>query len=258
MPRPPRWPLARACTTANSSSKGPRPVLIDLSFEIKPGQTVGIVGPTGAGKSTLLALIPRFYEPTSGRILVGGQDLRELDRTALRTAVAMVFQETFLFSATVADNIACGRPKASREEIIQAATAARADGFIRELAAGYDTVIGERGVSLSGGQRQRLALARAFLCQPRILLLDDATSAIDAETERDIQVATEELRRGRTTLIVAQRASSVASADWVLVLDRGQLVEQGRPAELLTRPGLYATLFAHPGAEVAALTETIH
>lgn len=214
-----------------------------ISFRVEPGQTVGIVGPTGAGKSSLLALLPRFYEPTEGRITLGGHDLRTLDRGELRRAMAIVFQETFLFSASVADNIAYGRPGAAREEIVRAAQAAQADGFIGELPMGYDTVIGERGVSLSGGQRQRLALARAFLCQPRILLLDDATSAIDPQTERDIQAATAEIRRGRTTLIVAQRAASVAGADWIVVLDQGRIVECGRPAELLAGKGLYAELF---------------
>ena len=227
------------------------PALSDVSFTVEPGQTVGIVGPTGAGKSSLLALLPRFYEPTTGRITLGGHDLRTLDRAELRRALAIVFQETFLFSASVADNIAYGRPDALREEIIQAAKAAYADGFISELARGYDTVIGERGVSLSGGQRQRLALARAFLCQPRILLLDDATSAIDPGTERDIQAATAELRRGRTTFIVSQRAASVAQADLILVLDQGRIVERGRPAELLARKGLYAELFQASSANAA-------
>lgn len=220
-----------------------RPALVEVSFTVEPGQTVGIVGPTGAGKSTLLALIPRFYDPSAGRITLGGHDLRNLDRAELRRALAIVFQETFLFSASIAENVAYGRPDAPREEIIQAATAAQADGFIRELADGYDTIIGERGVSLSGGQRQRLALARAFLCQPRLLLLDDATSAIDPQTEQDIHRATAELRRGRTTLIVTQRAASVAYADQILVLDQGRIVERGRPAELLSQGGLYAALF---------------
>ena len=220
-----------------------RPALIDISFSIEPGETVALVGPTGAGKSTLLALLPRFYEPTSGRILLGTRDLRDFDRSELRQALAFVFQETFLFSASIAENIAFGRPEAPREAIIRAGQAARAYEFIRGLAQGYDTIIGERGVSLSGGQRQRLALARAFLVQPRILVLDDATSAIDAQTEREIHDATRELRRGRTTFLVAQRLASVRVADQILVLRDGRLVEQGRHAELLAHGGLYAELF---------------
>lgn len=214
-----------------------------VSFEIPAGWTVALVGSTGAGKSTLLSLIPRFHEVTGGRVLVAGQDVREFDLHALRTGIGIVFQETFLFSASVADNIAFGRPEASREAIVRAAQAARAHEFIRELADGYDTIIGERGISLSGGQRQRLALARALLSDPRLLLLDDATSAVDPRTEREIREAMAEMCRGRTTLVVAQRWSTVRRADWVIVLDDGRVVEQGRPMDLRQRAGALHTLF---------------
>ncbi len=214
-----------------------------LSFEIPAGRTVALVGPTAAGKSTLLSLIPRFHDPQEGRVLVAGQDVRDFERNALRREIGVVFQESFLFSASVADNIAFGRPDASREEIVAAAQAARAHPFITELADGYDTVVGERGVSLSGGQRQRLAIARALLGNPRILLLDDATSAVDPRTEREIREAVTELSRGRTTLLVAQRWSGVRHADWVLVLDGGRLVEQGTPSELKERGGVFHRLF---------------
>ena len=214
-----------------------------ICFEVGAGETVAIVGPTGAGKTTLLSLVPAFHQPTRGRLLIDGRDVRELDPTALRRSVAVVFQETFLFSASVADNIAFGRPEATRQEIERAACAAQADGFIRELAHGYDTVIGERGVSLSGGQRQRLAIARALLVEPRIVLLDDATSAVDPRTEHEIQDALGALCRGRTTLVVAHRLSTVRRADRIVVLDRGRVVGVGTHEVLLKTHDLYRSLF---------------
>ena len=223
--------------------------LESVSFTIPAGARVAVVGPTGSGKSTLLALIARFYEPTQGRILLDDTDLRDWNRDTLRQGIGVVFQETFLFSATLAENIALGRPTASRDEIETAARAARADGFIRELADGYDTVIGERGISLSGGQRQRIAIARALLIQPRILLLDDATSAVDPTTEQEIREAMRELCRGRTTFRVAHRAATIRSADQILVLQEGRLVAQGRHESLLNECPLYQELFANREAE---------
>lgn len=214
-----------------------------VSFEIGPGQTIAVVGSTGSGKSTLLALIPRFYDPQSGVVRVDGLDVRDCPPAALRRRIAIVFQETFLFSASVAENIAFGRPEASREEVVRVAVAARADGFIRELSEGYDTVVGERGVSLSGGQRQRLALARALLMDPQILLLDDAMSAVDPATEREMREGLSATGRRRTTLVVSQRLSAVRRADRILVLHEGRLAEQGSHAELVHRGGVYAALF---------------
>jgi len=219
--------------------------LADVSFEALPGQTVAIVGPTGSGKSTLVNLIPRFYDTAGGRVLVDGIDVRDLKLEGLRRSVGVIFQETFLFSATAADNIAYGRPTASREEIEQAARAAQAHEFIMALESGYDTVIGERGVSLSGGQRQRIAIARAFLMNPRILILDDATASVDSETERLIQEAMRLLCRGRTTFVIAQRASTVRHADLILVLNEGRIVEQGTHEELIRRGGFYCEVFKH-------------
>lgn len=217
--------------------------LESVSVTIRPGETVAVAGPTGAGKSSLLALIPRFYDPDAGVVRLDGRDVRTLDRQALRRRMAIVFQETFLFSASVADNIAFGRPDAGRDAIVRAAEAARADGFIRELAQGYETIVGERGVSLSGGQRQRLALARALLMDPEILLLDDVTSAVDPATERELRETLAILMRGRTTLVVSQRLATLRRADRVLVLDGGRLVDQGTPAALLAREGRFLDLF---------------
>lgn len=220
-----------------------RLALNEVSFRIEPGQTVALVGSTGSGKSSLLALIPRFYDPSAGVVRVDGGDVRYQDARDLRRRIAIVFQETFLFSASVAENIAFGKPGASRSEIERAAVTARADGFIRELAEGYDTVVGERGISLSGGQRQRLALARALLMDPEILLLDDATSAVDPTTEREMREAMGALSAGRTTLLISQRLSTVRRADRILVLHEGRLVGAGTHAELLAREGLYRELF---------------
>jgi ATP-binding cassette subfamily B protein len=217
--------------------------LSDVSFVAEPGQTVAIVGPTGSGKTTLVNLIPRFYDVSGGRVLVDGADVRELDLIQLRRSVSVIFQETFLFSASVAENIAYGKPQATRQEIERCARAAQADGFIRELESSYETVIGERGVTLSGGQKQRVAIARAFLMDPRILILDDATASVDSETEKLIQEAMRELCRGRTTFVIAQRFSTVQHADQILVLKEGRIVERGRHDELTQRSGFYREIF---------------
>jgi ATP-binding cassette subfamily B protein len=233
----------RSGPTSAPPGVAPRAGLHDVSFEVRPGQTIAIVGPTGSGKSTLVNLIPRFYDPTEGRVWVDGVDVRELRLVQLRRAVGVIFQETFLFSTTVAENIAYGKPEASRDEVERCAKAAQAHEFVLELEDGYDTVIGERGVSLSGGQRQRLAIARAFLMDPRILILDDATASVDSKTERLIQEAMRRLCEGRTSFVIAQRFSTVQHADQILVLRQGRIVECGRHDDLIHRSGFYREIF---------------
>jgi ATP-binding cassette subfamily B protein len=215
------------------------PVLRDLSFEIEPGACVAVLGATGAGKSTLLSLIPRFYDPTQGRVLLDGVDLRQLALDDLRRNIGLVFQESLLFKSSVADNIAFGNPSASREQIVHAAQVAGAHGFIQQLPDGYDTVLAEGAGSLSGGQRQRLAIARALLHEPKLLLLDDPTTAVDPQTEHEVLEAMDAAIQGRTTLIVANRLSTLRRADWILVLDDGRIVERGTHAELMKNRGLY-------------------
>lgn len=215
------------------------PVLRDVTFAAAPGKKIAILGATGAGKTTLLLLLCRFYDPTSGRITLDGFDLRQLDVNDLRRNIGVVFQETFLFSNTVAANIAFGNPHASWEQIERAAKIAAAHDFITELPQGYDTVLGEFGLDLSGGQRQRLAIARAVLLDPALLLLDDPAAAIDAHTEHEILAAMEQAMQGRTTFVVAHRLSTLREADWVLVLENGRIVEQGTHDELSRGSGLY-------------------
>jgi ABC-type multidrug transport system fused ATPase/permease subunit len=217
--------------------------LENISFQAAPGKTYAIVGRTGSGKSTLVSLIPRFYDPVEGRILLDGKDIRTLKVEELRRAVAVIFQETFLFSATIAENIAYGRSTISQSEIERSARAAQADEFIVKLEHGYNTVVGERGITLSGGQKQRIAIARAFLMDPRILILDDATASVDSRTEHMIQKAVRQLSKGRTTFIIAHRFSTVQHADHVFVLDQGRIVEEGPPGDLLKRGGICHEIF---------------
>lgn len=220
-----------------------RPVLQDVSFTVEPGQTFALIGPTGSGKSTITNLIPRFYDVNDGRITVDGHDVRDLTLDSLRRHIGIVLQDPFIFSQSIAQNIAYGRPDASLEEIITAAKAARAHEFIESFAEGYETSVGERGVTLSGGQRQRVAIARALLIDPRILILDDSTSSVDTETEHLIQQALNELMVGRTTFVIAQRLLTLKSADCILVLDKGRIVERGTHDELLAHYGLYRKIY---------------
>jgi subfamily B ATP-binding cassette protein MsbA len=224
---------------------GDAPVLKGIDFTARKGEVIALVGPSGSGKSTLVDLIPRFYEPSQGRILVDGVDTREIKLPGLRALTGIVSQETVLFHDTVRNNIAYGAAgKYTQAQIEEAARAANAHDFIAELPLGYDTMLGERGTRLSGGQRQRLAIARALLSDPPILILDEATSALDTESERLVQEAIDRLLRGRTVFVIAHRLSTIAHADQILVLDRGEIVEQGSHAELLARRGAYHRLYS--------------
>ncbi len=230
---------AVAFENVHFSYNGEDPVLEDVSFRVEPGQCVAILGATGAGKSTLLSLIPRFYDVTRGRLLIDDVDVRDLNLDELRRNIGIVFQESFLFSTSVAANIAFGHPDATREQVRKAAQIAAAAPFIEELEEGYDTEIGENGADLSGGQRQRIAIARAVLLEPSILLLDDATSAIDPETEHEIMSAMNNAMKGRTTFVVAHRLSTLRRADLVVVLEKGQIVQIGTHDDLMTSKGHY-------------------
>ncbi|MEL6671663.1 MAG: ATP-binding cassette domain-containing protein, partial [Bacteroidota bacterium] len=219
------------------------PVLHGVSFSVKKGQTVALVGPSGAGKSTLVDLIPRFYDPAGGSILIDGKDIRQVKIADLRALIGNVTQEGILFHDTVFANIAYGQPETALEKVMEAAKMAHAHEFIQELPEGYQTVIGERGTALSGGQRQRLSIARAILRDPDVLILDEATSNLDTASERLVQDALTALMEDRTSIVIAHRLSTILQADEILVLEAGKIIERGRHQDLLLQNGLYRTLF---------------
>ncbi|VAW30514.1 Heterodimeric efflux ABC transporter, permease/ATP-binding subunit 1 [hydrothermal vent metagenome] len=231
------------------------PVLQDISFTAEPGQTVALLGSTGSGKSTIINLIPRFYDVSEGQILIDGYDVRDVTIESLRRQIGIVLQETTLFSGTIRENIAFGRPDASNEEIIAAAQAAAAHSFIEEFPQGYDTSVGERGSTLSGGQKQRIAIARALLLNPQILILDDSTSSVDLNTEYEIQKALDKLMEGRTSFVIAQRISTVLNADQILVLDKGKVVDIGIHEELMENSAIYAEIYHSQLAEDVAIND---
>jgi ATP-binding cassette subfamily B protein len=219
------------------------PILHEVSLRADPGQRIALVGPTGAGKTTLVNLLSRFYDLDRGTIRIDGTDIRKVTRASLRRALGVVLQQSFLFAESVRENIRYGRLDATDEEVVEAARLAQADGFIRKLPHGYDTVLSERGSSLSEGQRQLVTIARAILADPAILVLDEATSSVDTRTEVQIQEALRELMKGRTSFIIAHRLSTISHADQVLVIDQGRVVERGTHAELLARKGFYHRLY---------------
>ena len=222
-----------------------RPVLRDVDLELEPGRTVALIGHTGSGKTTLATLVPRFYDPAAGRVTVDGLDVREAKLISLRRQIGIVAQDPFLFSDTVRENIAFGRPDASEDEVEEAARLAQAHDFVVALPEGYDTVIGERGITLSGGQRQRIAIARALLLDPRILILDDATASVDATTEAKIRLGLRQAMKNRTTIIIAHRLSTLALADELVVLDRGRIVARGTHEDLIHRSPVYREIYEH-------------
>jgi ATP-binding cassette subfamily B protein len=224
--------------------RGGEPVLNHVSFEVEPGHTVALLGATGSGKTTIINLLPRFYEASEGRVLVDGQDVRDVTLESLRSNIGIVLQETTLFSGTIRENIAYGRPGASLNEIVAVARAAAAHDFIMDIPLGYETQVGERGSTLSGGQKQRIAIARALLTDPRILILDDSTSSVDVATEFQIQQALEKLMVGRTSFVIAQRISTARNADLILVLDRGRIAARGSHEELLESSEIYADIYS--------------
>jgi ATP-binding cassette subfamily B protein len=242
LPDPPLGTVAFEHVRFAYPTRAEQPAVDGLTFAVAPGERVALVGPSGAGKSTVLQLLLRFYDPQDGRVLVDGVSVTQVDPAALRARMALVPQEPTIFATSVLENVRYGRPEATEEEVRDAAQLAWADGFIRALPQGYATLVGERGVTLSGGQRQRLAIARAILKDAPILLLDEATSALDAESERKVQVALDRLMEVRTTLVIAHRLATIRSADRILVMDRGRIVEEGSHEALLANGGLYARL----------------